>query len=561
MISPLSLLATVTISIVVIVIVQGQEPIVFEPVPISLQLSALSRKFQTSDTQWNNLHKANEGFLVDHCQGATLIHRGYGKCQGKLDIHVIPHAAISHDGKQCGGAGDMFEYMTLVPAEKIRNAEVAVGNNLLRLYGILKGNSRAWNAFNVLNNLDPITVGFEYTSPRMCGGTEILKQNSILLFINPTRGTNDLNFGFAYLGSGETGLITVTPDDKMCMYKGTRRRGPGQPPYFTPTPSPTPTDYLISSSVFDILQNAPGLPVCFPVVAMDVSIPSPSPSGSVSVTPGLSPSASMSVPPIVTLISSPSSTPSVTSSAGISPSSSQVSLSVAPVVDSSASPSSSRSREAGVTPSPVLQSPSASSTPDEESTGERACFPGIGRVHLPDGHEKMMRNIQVGDIVQTGRDEYAGVILLTHNAYDKMGEFVRLETRCGHTVHVSEGHYVPIGERLIVAGNIQVGDLLHLRNGSVSQVRRIGRVVLRGVHNPQTENGWIVVDGVVMSTFTRAIKPAMGMALLVPVKAAFRVGVRWMGRLLSRWLRLGLDEWSFRWYFCIVRSGDAVMVQ
>lgn len=60
--------------------------------------------------------------------------------------------------------------------------------------------------------------------------------------------------------------------------------------------------------------------------------------------------------------------------------------------------------------------------------------------------------------------------------------------------------------------------MMTVENGNKAQVVSIEHVWKRGLHNPQTESGTIVVNGVVASTFTQTVQPGTASALLAPLK-------------------------------------------
>lgn len=77
---------------------------------------------------------------------------------------------------------------------------------------------------------------------------------------------------------------------------------------------------------------------------------------------------------------------------------------------------------------------------------------------------------------------------------------------------------------LKVARDVRVGDRM-----SSGLVRNVRRVVRKGLYNPQTESGVIMVDGIVVSCYTEAIQPIVAHALLSWVRG----GGRWCGELVD----------------------------
>lgn len=537
----------------------------------------LPNRFQVEDLSWVNLYKATSLFPENQCAGSAIIHRAYGKCQGNLGIFIIPHKVIFHDGVRCG-TEKSDEYMLLVPSERIANAQTAAFNNLLTLYAILAANERAINAFRVLNGIDPIYVGFELTRDRVCG-TNVIPQNSVYLFITP--GRNDINFGFAYLGRAELGMVVVRPDEQLCMYKQSRRLGPGQPEFGTPTPSPTATNYNLDHSLF-IFDNMEGVPTCFPAHGIDAARPSLSPTSSITPTASfsssISPSTSVtSTPTISNNAQTMSAIATVSSSAGqisadssstasasiqgleqsqlatsspsptwtasatavlggtnlISPSN-YSSTSGSPIAVISASQSAITTVTLSVsgspvdtvtmTPSGIEQTSQPSVSPVNSSEPETLCFPTNATVELLTGAVVKMSELKVGDQVLVGERKFSPVIMFTHRDFNTWENFVGIQTSSKMKLVLSRSHYLPSGGTLKTAQELKVGDHVTLGDGNEDKVVSKWWITEQGLHNPHTLDGTIVVNGILTSTFTRAIAPICATGLLTPVRGLYRLG-------------------------------------
>jgi len=68
------------------------------------------------------------------------------------------------------------------------------------------------------------------------------------------------------------------------------------------------------------------------------------------------------------------------------------------------------------------------------------------------------------------------------------------------------------------AADVRLGDRLPLAAGNASAVVGVGCVDLPGLYNPHTLDGDITVDGVVVSTWTAAVPPAVASAALSPLR-------------------------------------------
>lgn len=70
--------------------------------------------------------------------------------------------------------------------------------------------------------------------------------------------------------------------------------------------------------------------------------------------------------------------------------------------------------------------------------------------------------------------------------------------------------------RVVQPGFVMTGD-----DGSLLTVAGVKSGTGRGLYNPQTLHGDIVVDGVVVSTYTESVEMGMAHALLAPIRAGF----------------------------------------
>lgn len=518
--------------------IAGHGLLVFGQIYFDTSLMPVSRIFEPPTIAGLSLNKAAEGLTPAQCAGSTILHRAIMQCtKSKKKMFIIPHAAIEHDGEKCGTEGDnsRTEYMIVVPGDQLSDPRTAVINGLAPLYGVLSSNARAINAFNVLRGLDPIHVGIEYSAPRSCGGKLAYPQNTIFFFLTPSPGGQDLNFGFAYLGVSEVGMVSVKEDEQLCLYKQSRSLGPGQAPFSSPTPSVTPgRNTNLPGPVFD-LEDPAELEPCFPVDEVRAPIPTPIPppspnptSGTTTPTPNRSRNPTPSTParpksnsptptpdktrvPTIPTETEPSVTPEPTESDGAT-------STEKPTVSDEATSSEDPTESEGPGSSP---SPSRSKTPD--SSDDPACFPSEAKVQLSSGSLIPISNLRVGDEVLVRSGKFSKVFLFTHHIDNVLSKFVRVSTKFNATLSLSPGHYIPVNGQLKAAQGLQIGDVLTLQNGEADVIISRDLVVMRGLHNPQTLDGQIVVDGIVASTFTQAIDPSIAMSLLVPVKFLYYI--------------------------------------
>ncbi|CAN8061742.1 unnamed protein product [Agarophyton chilense] len=115
------------------------------------------------------------------------------------------------------------------------------------------------------------------------------------------------------------------------------------------------------------------------------------------------------------------------------------------------------------------------------------------------------------------------VILFTHKNGWVSAEFVRFYAD-NRTLTVTGGHMIYVENSLKRAREVNVGDKLRTSNG-YSRIWKRELVIERGLFNPHTEGGNIVVNGFVTSCYTETIDAITAHALLSTV----RVVGRWRG--------------------------------
>lgn len=211
-------------------------------------------------------------------------------------------------------------------------------------------------------------------------------------------------------------------------------------------------------------------------------------------------------------------------------------------------PSSSASPSVTAAPVPLVdvdESNNDEAVPTPPTTADDdddVCFPASATVQLRGGVLKRMDELVVGDDVlvasssSTDLEQYSTVFMFTHRDHSVVyNNFVTLRTHANHSLTVTAGHYVYVDDgQLVQARHVRVGQRLGKSNDDGMVVVNVkSNVRVRGLFNPQTMHGDVVVNGVVTSTFTQSIEPTTAAALLAPVKAAFVVLGRTLGVTLD----------------------------
>lgn len=155
-----------------------------------------------------------------------------------------------------------------------------------------------------------------------------------------------------------------------------------------------------------------------------------------------------------------------------------------------------------------------------------SCFPNTATVKLRGGSVIRMDALRMSDVVQTGRGHFALIFAWTHQQPSslKIHTYTRLKTRLEKPLILTPSHYVyKDNGQTVPAGSIRQGDSLIAEDYSSLPVLAVDTIRFRGgLYNPHTTDGDIVVNGVLVSTYTSAIPPNTAHALLLPLRAAFK---------------------------------------
>lgn len=180
-------------------------------------------------------------------------------------------------------------------------------------------------------------------------------------------------------------------------------------------------------------------------------------------------------------------------------------------------------------------------SPTDDEDGGSVCWPAGGMVERRDGQVKRMEEIETGDWVRVSGGGFSEVFMWTHRDARYAGRrFVRVELEGERAVTATVGHMVYVRrcgsggcERVVTeVEKVKVGDGMWGVEGDKEVVKAVvgtGRVWERGLYNPQTVHGDIVVDGVVATCYTRYVERGAAHGLLAPLRALYR----WSGVTMS----------------------------
>ena len=135
------------------------------------------------------------------------------------------------------------------------------------------------------------------------------------------------------------------------------------------------------------------------------------------------------------------------------------------------------------------------------------CFPADAIVYSQDKGPMQMQDVRIGDRLLTytdaGEPMYDAVYMMGHKDAQSFGVFVSITASNNQTIRLTPDHYIFVVRNNtmseIPSRHVEVGDGVVVDNGSIVTVVAISRVKSRGLYNPYTMTGRIVVDGILAS--------------------------------------------------------------
>eukprot|EP00172_Hildenbrandia_rubra_P002317 Plantae.Rhodophyta-Hildenbrandia_rubra.ctg30817.p1 GENE.Plantae.Rhodophyta-Hildenbrandia_rubra.ctg30817~~Plantae.Rhodophyta-Hildenbrandia_rubra.ctg30817.p1 ORF type:complete len:393 (-),score=88.64 Plantae.Rhodophyta-Hildenbrandia_rubra.ctg30817:560-1738(-) len=178
-----------------------------------------------------------------------------------------------------------------------------------------------------------------------------------------------------------------------------------------------------------------------------------------------------------------------------------------------------------------------------ETVDDGSCFPGGEELLMGDGGVVKMRDVARRDVVG-GIEGVSRIFMFSHRNKEVLSEFMEIVTERGNKVRISPGHYLYVGDKLMPAGVVKVGDFVQGGKGDMLKVVEVRRVQDWGKYAPHSLNDELIVGGIRVSTFTTAVHPKIARWLLEPVKFLHRaLNVDVVGGVLDE----GAPRWLGRW--------------
>lgn len=133
------------------------------------------------------------------------------------------------------------------------------------------------------------------------------------------------------------------------------------------------------------------------------------------------------------------------------------------------------------------------------------CFHITSTTVLEDGSVVRMDELKYGDKVlsidSNMKPVFSPIVDFTGVFPNRTGSYVKIYTNSGHVIMLSTIHLIRTENSFVQAATLQVGDKILTIQG-LKEIIEIERGIEQGWYSPLTENGTIIVDGIVASCHT-----------------------------------------------------------
>jgi len=136
-----------------------------------------------------------------------------------------------------------------------------------------------------------------------------------------------------------------------------------------------------------------------------------------------------------------------------------------------------------------------------------ACFPGSSQVKLATGDSLAMTDLKTGDSIMTIVDGELTSTVVLGFLFKKLGSgaYLTIHTEDGNKVSISGTHVMFVNDfEDVLAEDVSIGDFAIVEHGDYvnkSRVVKIEAEEQEGAYVPLTEQGTLLVDGVLCSSF------------------------------------------------------------
>lgn len=163
-----------------------------------------------------------------------------------------------------------------------------------------------------------------------------------------------------------------------------------------------------------------------------------------------------------------------------------------------------------------------------------------------------MHEVRIGDRVKVGHgDEYSEVFFFSHRHLNAVTSCVRIDTSiAGISLTLSPGHLIYVDDKLLPASSVKVGDTISISHGDATSamVTNLRHQTMKGLHNPHTLHGDIIVNRIRTSGYTSALHPSIAYIALAPFRIIYQIfGTHPAVESLNRVVLGGLDSTVWQW--------------
>jgi Hint module len=155
--------------------------------------------------------------------------------------------------------------------------------------------------------------------------------------------------------------------------------------------------------------------------------------------------------------------------------------------------------------------------------GHPTCFSGDSTAELENGGLKRMDALEIGDRVKVAKGEFSDIYMFSHKIENTVNTFVEISTSASSTMSLTPGHYLYVNGILKAAEEVKIGDSVELGCGNTARVTTVNITSKRGLYNPHTLHGDIIVNNVRASTYTSAVDPKRAHLALSLFRTFYRI--------------------------------------
>ena len=175
------------------------------------------------------------------------------------------------------------------------------------------------------------------------------------------------------------------------------------------------------------------------------------------------------------------------------------------------------------------------------------CFPADALAELRDGRKVAMKDLQVGDTVRSGPDSYSEVYVFSHQVRAAETAFVQITVKTGQSLKLSPSHFIPVSKvcdgttEMVHASDVKAGSCVLVSGGdSMRQTEVVSHEIVfaKGLYNPFTKEGNIVVNGILASSHSEWFLDELasnigGVSFLPSIYQAVLGPARWLYNLVG----------------------------